>query len=181
MAEVLLYGRDQFVWIDESRCDARNYRRKFGYSLKGTRVECDHLLVRGKRVSSIAALCVLAVTSITETINADTYDFVHGELLPRMNPFDGSSSKSIEVMDNCAVHMIQLLKICLHMLLWLLPYSPDLNSIEEAFSSIKAYLSQHHDILQNTSVDPIPIIHAAFQHNYYKTTLQWMDISLRIS
>ena len=38
--------------------------------------------------------------------------------------------------------------------------------MEEAFSSIKAYLiRQHHDILQIASVDPIPIIHAAFQHN----------------
>ena len=82
MAEVLLYRRDQFVWIDESGCDARNYRRKFGYSLRGTRAQCDHLLVRGKRVSSIAALCsdgVLVVTSTTDTINADIfYDFVRG-------------------------------------------------------------------------------------------------------
>ena len=37
MAEVLLYRHDQFVWTDESGCDARSYRRKFGYSLRGTR------------------------------------------------------------------------------------------------------------------------------------------------
>ena len=53
--------------------------------LRGTRAECDHLLVRGKRISSIAALCtdgIMAVTSTTETINADIfYDFVRGELL----------------------------------------------------------------------------------------------------
>ena len=85
MAEVLMYRHHQFIWIDESGCDARNYRRKFGYSLRGTRAECDHLLVRGKRIS-IAALCsdgVLTVTSTTDTINADNfYDFVQGELLP---------------------------------------------------------------------------------------------------
>ena len=50
--------------------------------------------MRGKRISSIAALCsdgVLALTSTTDIINADNfYDFVQGELLPNMNPFDGS-------------------------------------------------------------------------------------------
>lgn len=171
MAEVLLYRRDQFVWIDESGCDARSYRRKFGYSLRGTRAECDHLLVRGKRVSSIAALCsdgVVAVTSTSETINAEKfYDFVRGELLPNMNPFDGSSSISIAVMDNCAIHHVteveDLFKHAGVLLLWLPPYSPDLNPIEEAFSFVKAYLKQHHDILQISSVDPVPIIHAAFQ------------------
>ena len=60
-----------------------------------------------------AALCndgVLAVTNTTETINADTYDFVRWELLPRMNPLDGSSSKSIAVMDNCAVHHVLIVE-----------------------------------------------------------------------
>ena len=170
MAEVLLYRRDQFVWIDESGCDARSYRRKFGYSLRGTRAECDHLLVRGKRISSIAALCsegVMAVTSTTDTINADIfYDFVQGELIPNMNPFDGSSSKCIAVMDNCAVHHVPIVEDLFSdagiLLIWLPPYSPDLNPIEEAFSSVKAYLKRHHDILQLSSVDPVPIIQAAF-------------------
>ena len=84
MAEVLLYKRDQFMWIDETGCDARSYRRKFGYSLRGTRAECDHLLVRGKRISSVAGLCsdgVLAVTSTSETINAEKfYDCARGTI-----------------------------------------------------------------------------------------------------
>ena len=185
MAEVLLYRRDQFVWIDESGCDARNYRRKFGYSLRGTRVECDHLLVRGKRISSIAALCsdgVLAVTSTTDTVNADFfYDFIRGELLPNMNPFDGSSSKSIAVMDNCAVHHVPVAEDLFTnagvLLMWLPPYSPDLNPIEEAFSSVKAYLKQHHDILHLTSVDPVPIIHAAFHQITKQNCNGWISHS----
>ena len=59
MAEVLLYRRDQFVWIDESGCDARNYRRKFGYSLRGTRAQCDHLLVREAREYHPLLLCAV--------------------------------------------------------------------------------------------------------------------------
>ena len=33
MAEVLLYKREQFVWIDESGCDKRDNIRKFGYAM----------------------------------------------------------------------------------------------------------------------------------------------------
>ena len=89
------------------------------------------------------------VTSTTDTINADIfYDFVRGELLPNMNPFDGSSSKCIAVMDNCAVHHVPIVEDIFTnagvLLIWLPPYSPNLNTIEEAFSSVKAYLKQHH-------------------------------------
>ena len=77
-----------------------------------SRVFCTLVLSLGE--GGIAALCndgVLAVTSTIETINADTFnDFVRGELLPRMNPFDGSSSKSIAVMDNCAVHHVPIVE-----------------------------------------------------------------------
>ena len=95
---------------------------------------------------------MLAVTSTTDTINADIfYDFVQGELLPNMNPFDGSSSRCIAVMDNRAVHIIPIAEDLFSdagvLLIWLPPYSPD---IKEAFSSVKAYLKQHHDILQLT-------------------------------
>ena len=91
---------------------------------------------------------------------------MRGELIPNMNPFDGSSSKSIAVMDNCAVHHVPIVEDLFGdagiLLIWLPPYSPDLNPIEEAFSSVKAYLKRHHDILQLSSVDPVPIIQAAF-------------------
>ena len=172
MAEVLLYNHDQFVWIDEMGCDARSYRRKFGYSLRGTRAECNCLLVRGSRISSIAALhCdgILTVKTTTETVNADTfYDFVRGEIIANMHQFDGCSARSIAIMDNCAVHHVpavtDLFTTAGILLIWLPPYSPDLNPIEEAFSSVKAYLRAHDDILQLTSIDPLPIIHAAFQN-----------------
>ena len=96
MAEILHFNRDQFVWIDETGCDARNYKRKFGYSLRGTRVECQSLLVRGHRISSIAALhCegILSVKTTTEAVNSDMfYDFIRGEnIIPNMHQFDGNS------------------------------------------------------------------------------------------
>jgi transposase len=56
--------------------------------------------------------------------------------LPKMNPYP--QDKSILILDNCAIHkMCALQKIVEgfgHVLLFLLPYFPDFNPIEESFS-----------------------------------------------
>ena len=46
-------------------------------------------------------------------------------------------------------------------MLFLPPYSPDYNPIEEAFSYVKGYLKEHDDVLQLLD-DPLPIVRAAF-------------------
>ena len=76
-----------------------------GYSLRGTRVECQSLLARGHRISSIAALHwegILSVKTTTEAVNSDMlfYDFIRGEKILNMYQFDGNSSRSIATMDN---------------------------------------------------------------------------------
>lgn len=53
----MLYSRDSFVWVDESGSDARKSMRKFGYSLRGLPPVYHRLLIRGKRISAIAAIC----------------------------------------------------------------------------------------------------------------------------
>ena len=35
MAEISLYDVSMLVWLDESGCDDRNYRRKYGYCMRG--------------------------------------------------------------------------------------------------------------------------------------------------
>ena len=56
MASVYLFSKDMFVWIDESGSDSKDQLRKYGYALRGERAVCRRLLVRGKRVSAIAAI-----------------------------------------------------------------------------------------------------------------------------
>ena len=60
-----------------------------------------------------------------------------------MQPFDVLPKKSIIIMDNCsiqhAVQTQQLLNDAGILLFYLPPYSPDLNPIEEAFSSVKYF------------------------------------------
>ena len=69
--------------------------RKYGYSIKGEVPVCRRLLVRGQRVSAIAAIAIdglLALNLTTETVNSDIfYDFIGGSLIPQMRQFDGSN------------------------------------------------------------------------------------------
>ena len=72
-----------------------------------------------------------------------------------MQPFDGLSSRSIATMDNCSIHHVDIIKAALQdadiVVFFLTPYSPDLNPIEELFSSIKYYLKDHDEMMQSVS------------------------------
>jgi len=99
-------------------------------------------------------------------VNGDKFfDYVRGSLIPQMNPFDGTSSRSIAVLDNCSIHHVtevaDIFKSSGIVVLYLPPYSPDLNPIEEAFSYIKYYLKSHDDVLEATG-NLTPLIQAAF-------------------
>ena len=48
------------------------------------------------------------------------------------------------------------------LVIFLPPYSPDLNPIEELFSQIKYYLKEHDEIIQALNNSPIEIIKSAF-------------------
>ena len=68
-------------------------------------------------------------------------------------------------MDNCTIHHTAAIKELLLdagiLVFFLPPYSPDLNPIEEAFSSVKYYLKQHDELLQSIT-NPFPVIYSAF-------------------
>ena len=80
-------------------------------------------------------------------------------------PCDGQNPNSIIVMDNCSVHhvheVVDLIRQSGILLLFLPPYSPDLNPAEEAFSYIKGYLKKHDTLLQ-CGVSLTDIIQAGF-------------------
>lgn len=170
-ARSMLYRRESFVWIDESGSDARKSMRKFGYSFRGYPPINHRFLARRKRVSAIAAIScdgLLGVELTTGSVDGGKFiDFVRGTLIPNMHPFDGMSSNSIVVMDNCAIHHVsevyQLFEDTGILVLFLPPYSPDMNPIEEAFSSVKYFLQDHDELLQAIP-DPKSIIQAAFDN-----------------
>ena len=79
-----------------------------------------------------------------------------------MHQFDGNSSRSVLIMDNCTIHhvlpVIQTLADYGIVTMFLPPYSPDLNPAEELFSFVKYFLKEHDEVLEVLEVvnDPKP-------------------------
>ena len=73
------------------------------------------------------------------SVNGDVfYRFIQENLLPNLLPFDGYNVNSVVIMDNCSVHHVSEVLELLHsvgvFVIFLPPYSPDFNPIEECFS-----------------------------------------------
>ena len=77
------------MWIDETGSDAKTNIRKFGYAVIGEAPIYNRFLVRGKRISAIAAICsegVIDVEFTTGSVNGDKFlDFVRGSVIPSIN------------------------------------------------------------------------------------------------
>lgn len=87
------------------------------------------------------------------------------DLLAVMNPYP--QPHSVLVLDNCAIHHVDGVEERCHnagvKLVYLPPYSPDLNPIEEAFSAFKAYARRYGDIFR-----------AAVETGAQADTLMWI-------
>jgi len=83
-------------------------------------------------------------------VNGDHFlNFLAADLIPQMTAFDGSDIPSIIIMDNCHTEEVKSFIDNVRVpVLYLLPYSPDLNPIEELFSYVKHYLVLHDDLIQ---------------------------------
>ena len=53
-----MFPTEMFVWVDESGCQKKDGICKFGYALRGLTPVRERILVRGKRISTIAAMDV---------------------------------------------------------------------------------------------------------------------------
>ena len=179
MAEVFQYPRNFFVWVDETGSDNRDQIRKFGCALQGLPPVYHRLLVRGTRVSTIAAISsegLLIYEMVTGTTNGETFlDFVRGSLIPTMQPFPAPAS--ILIMDNCSIHHIQEVTDILQqagiLVIFLPPYSPDFNPAEELFSYVKYYLKDHDEILQYCS-NSKDILKSAFDSVTVEQCIKWI-------
>ena len=110
MAEIQFFNVEQLVRLDEPGSDNRDHVRKMGYAMRGDRPVYHRLLHRGQRSSSVAAMCsdgVIALELQEGTFNGYKFvEFIAGSLIPEMNQFDGSSERSVLVMDNCSIHYV---------------------------------------------------------------------------
>ncbi len=126
------------VFIDESGF-AHDMPRTHGYSSKGQK--CYGLQDWGAkgRTNVIGALCkgvLLTVTLLNGSVNTEVFNaWVEQDLIPKLPP------KSVVIMDNAAFHksplIYEMLENAGHKLLYLPPYSPDLNPIEKKWAQAK--------------------------------------------
>ena len=80
-------------------------------------------------------------------------------------------------MDNCSIHHVEYVTDYIKdsgiLLLFLPPYSPDLNPIESVFGFVKGYLKKHEDIMQ-IFTNSSDLIQAGFEEITAQMCMSWI-------
>ena len=77
-------------------------------------------------------------------------------------------------MDNCSIHHVKVSAQHLGIvIMYLPPYSPDLNPLEEAFSYVKQYLRKHDELLQALP-DPCDVLREASDSTTSDHIMSWV-------
>ena len=159
MAEVSVYDPSMLIWIDESGCDRRNSTRKYGYSVRGVHPVDHRLLIRGTRYSAIPVMSMQGIHDVflaEGSVNGERFEFfIRNYLIPVLMPFNGINPLSVVILDNASIHHVQLnvqlIESAGAKVLFLPPYSPDLNPLEPVFGKVKTILKENDPIFQTTS------------------------------
>ena len=131
----------RLVFIDETGTKT-NMTRMYGRAPKGERLISDAPFGHWKTQTFIAGLRHDGITApwvLDGPMNRACFDlYIETQLAPTLKQGD------IVILDNLSSHKSERAKAALRKrgawLLFLPPYSPDLNPIEMAFSKLKAYL-----------------------------------------
>ena len=131
----------KLVFIDETGT-ATNMARLRGRCQRGKRLVCPVPHGHWKTTTFVAALRIGAVTApfvIDEPMNGEIFlAYLEQSLAPTLSRGD------IVVMDNLSAHKVagvrEIIESTGARLLYLPPYSPDLNPIEQLFAKLKALL-----------------------------------------
>jgi transposase len=127
--------------VDETWA-ATNMARRYGRSPKGERLVCPVPHGHWKTTTFVAVLGVTGMTAplvIDGAMTGDLFEaYVAQVLVPALSPGD------VVVLDNLSCHKRARVRALIEAagctVLFLPPYSPDLNPIELAFSKLKALL-----------------------------------------
>ena len=132
---------DRLVFIDETWAST-NMARRHGRAPKGQRLRVGVPQGHWKTTTFLAGLAtrgMIAPFVLDGPINKDAFEtYVAKVLVPELRPGD------IVIMDNLSSHkgprVREMIEAANAGLLYLPPYSPDFNPIENAFSKLKAHL-----------------------------------------
>ena len=144
---------EQMVFIDETSKDGRDAYRKYAWGPKGQKVPVKLPFARGKRLSILAALDhkgFLAWETTPGTFSRHEFHYAFAnKILPTINPWP--LPRSIIVMDNAKIHLYSGLEDMVHkagaILMFLPPYSPELNPIEMSFGQLKKWIQRHANLV----------------------------------
>ena len=135
---------ERLIFIDESGLSTKMARLR-GWAPKGQR--CRAAVPHGhwKTITFVGALTlagVIAPMLIDQPMDGEIFlAWCEQMLVPALRPGD------IVVMDNLPAHKIAgiraAIEACGATLLYLPPYSPDFNPIENAFAKLKAHVRKH--------------------------------------
>lgn len=136
-AEIL----SKFKFLDEAGSNLA-MTRLYGRGERGARVIETVPQNYGENITMLATLSVAGITApmtINGAVDGDVFKvYVEQVLCPTLETDD------VVVMDNLPAHKVagirELIERCGAKLIYLPPYSPDLNPIEKCWSKIKTYL-----------------------------------------
>ena len=99
--------------------------------------------------------------------------FLRNSLLPILQPFNYVNKHSVIILDNASIHHLDSIVDLIETqvgarLLFLPPYSPDLNPLEEVFGQVKAIMKSNTSLYQVSSC-PRALLTLAFNMVTLKT------------
>jgi len=183
ISKVKIFLPNQFVFLDEVHTDSRNYNRRYGRGVGKVRIR--GVFLRGIRYTSIGAMSIKGVVGHLTFPGSgsgsgqDFYNFALRSLVPRMNPFPGD--RSILVLDNSSQHSnnecLALFRVAGIRVVFLPPYSPELNPIEKLWSKLKAFLAREGDLYLARNFTAIQIISMGYEQVTKADCQNWVQAS----
>jgi transposase len=137
-----------YVFVDESGCDKRIGFRRTGWSPLGVTPVQVSRFKREKRYQILPAYTQDGVI-LARVCQGSTDSTVFEEFIEQLLPLCGKwpEPKSVLVMDNASIHhTVRIEQMCHNAgvkLVYLLPYSPNLNPIKEFFAELKAFIKRN--------------------------------------
>jgi transposase len=141
------YASYQLVFVDESGCDKRAGFRRTGWSPVGVTPVQISQFHRDQRYQILPAYAqdgIVLSRVFQGSTDASVFEDFIEQLLQHCNRWPGP--KSVLIMDNASFHCTERIKqMCSDAgvkLMYLPPYSPDLNPIEELFAELKQFIKR---------------------------------------
>lgn len=145
---------EQFVFVDESGCDRRTSQRTKGWAPRGRTPVKRACFQRGQRYQILPAYTcdgVLEVDIFLGSTDASIFENFIRRVLQQCQPWPGPHS--VLVMDNASIHRSDEVRRLCHeagvKLIYLPPYSPDRNPIEEFFAELKNFIRVNWSLFKN--------------------------------